>query len=66
MEPIFKSAAGKRPLSHESDYSKCVICQTAAGDKGPLYKLTKRGLATFKNAVKIRNDDVYCSVWEDL
>ena len=46
--------------------TQSVICQTAAGDKGPPYKLTKRGLATFKNVVKSKNYDVYRSLWEDL
>jgi len=43
-----------------------LVCQTVCDDKGSLYKLTKRGLQTFKNAVEIRKDEVHQRLWGDL
>lgn len=68
MEPALKvtAAKGKRPIALETDFSKCLVCQTNDDDKGPLNKLTNRGLPTFKNAVEVRKDTVHQRLWGDL
>ena len=65
MEPAIESR-GKRSSSHGKHYSKCLVCQTVSDANGPIHKLTKLGLDTFRNAVQRWRDDVYQRIWEDI
>ena len=56
-DSVTMSSALKRPKSSETDFEKCLICQTYKND--PLYKLTASGLDSFKSALNERRDDVY-------
>ena len=55
MEPAFTT---KISSSKDTDFSKCVICQSVGTD-GYLNSLTRRGLGAFKNAMEMHQDEVY-------
>lgn len=59
MEPAFTT---KRSSSKDTDFAKCVICQSSATNND-LNSLTKRGLGAFKYAVEMRQDEVYDRLW---
>ena len=56
MEPVFK-ARSFQASKIDVDFDKCLICQ--ASSSKPLRALTARGLATFKESILNRKDNVY-------
>lgn len=56
MDPIFTSK--RRQPAVQTDFRKCIICQLDSGNHDLNY-LTKNGIETFKNALRIRKDEVH-------
>ena len=42
------------------------MCQLVCDDKGPLHKLTARGVPAFKNAVGIRKGELCVRLWSEV
>lgn len=59
MDPVFTT---KRSSSQDTDFAKCVICQSSATNSD-LNSLTRRGFGAFKYAVEMRQDEVYDRLW---
>ena len=57
MDQVVIASGSKRSCSYDTDFEKCLICQSSKND--PLYRLTAAGLETVKNALNERKDKVY-------
>ena len=63
MDPIFTSK--RRQPAMQTDFRKCIICQLDSGNHDLNY-LTKNGIETFKNALRIRKDEVHNRMLSDV
>ena len=57
MEPVFLM---KRQLSNETDFTRCIICQSTTEHT---LNLTANGFGAFRHAFEQRHDDVYDRLW---
>ena len=53
-------------IGRGTDYAKCLICQTTAPELGGLSKLSSRGLPRLKEAIQVRQDDLFTRIWSDM
>ena len=63
MDPIFTSK--RRQPAVQTDFRKCIICILDSGNHDLNY-LTKNGIETFKNALRIRKDEVHDRMLSDV